>query len=248
MQIGRHAATRFALLMVLVLGAAGAAQALPVTLQVFSNGTQVGSFDETTLGCTETSAVTASCQVGNLTLAGVTLSNVLLSLDSDPVVSAEIAVQNLFSAPQQITLLVTLPIAPAVTPSSLTGGSVAGGVTDNNGDGATLSTVAGSAFYTSLIDGVTHEMLFQDPLVVTVVNPFEGADTGPASFGLPGVTFPGPAANSSIGIRLDFNLSGNDAASFTSVFVVQPIPEPGSAMLLAIGLGSIALARRRRVA
>lgn len=248
MQIGRPVATRFALWVALTLAVAAPVRALPVSLQVLSNGASVGLLDETALGCADTSGVTAACQASNLSFGGITLSNVTLNLDSDPVVSAEIAVQNMLGASQHITLLVTLPIS-AVLPSSLTGGSVAGGVTDNNGDGATLSTVAGSAFYTALIDGVTHQMLFPHSTVVSVVNPYESADTGSASFGLPGVTLPGPAANANIGIRLDFELSGNgDAASFTSVFVVQPIPEPGTAMLLGLGLGVVGWSRRRRLA
>jgi hypothetical protein len=40
-----------------------------------------------------------------------------------------------------------------------------------------------------------------------------------------------PAALSTIGIRLDFTLTPGDSASFTSVFVVQPVPEPASIAL-----------------
>lgn len=56
----------------------------------------------------------------------------------------------------------------------------------------------------------------------------------------------GPAVAASIGLRIDFLLTGQDQASFTSNFVVVPVPEPGTAALLGLGLLVFAIRARRR--
>jgi len=245
MQIGSSAATRVALLIGLVVFTAAPSRAVEITLDVLVNGLSVGSLNAAQLGCTDTGPITATCSAQNITLGDLLITSVNLNLDTDPIVNAVIAVQNLAFVTQQFTLTVTLPVAP-VGPSSLTGGSVAGGVTDNDGNGATLSTVAGSAFYTALIDGVLHQALFPHSTVLTQPNAFESADLVPAAFGTPIPSQAGPAVATSIGIRHDFNLTAQDAASFTSVFVVEPIPEPSTVLLLGIGLAALARAARRR--
>lgn len=245
MQISSFAATRAALLVGLVAFTAAPSRAVEITLDVLVGGVSVGSLDATQLGCTDTGPITATCSAANITLGDLLIESLNFNLDTDPIVNAVIAVQNLAFVTQQFTLIVTLPVAP-VGPSSLTGGSLAGGVTDYNGDGATLSTVSGSAFYTALIDGVLHQALFPHSVVLPQPNAYEGADLVPASFGNPIPSQPGPAVAKSIGIKYDFNLTAQDGASFTSVFVVEPIPEPSTALLLGVGLAALARASRRR--
>jgi len=130
---------------------------------------------------------------------------------------------------------------------------VAGGATDNDGvdDGfgnyATLSTLPGSALYTAMIDGGLYVPLFPHSTVLNVLNPYDSADLPTAgAFGTPIPSLAGPAVTTSIGIQYDFNLTAQDSASFTGVFVVQPVPEPSTALLLGLGLIAIAKVGRRR--
>jgi hypothetical protein len=247
MQIGSFAATRAVVLLGLVVLAAAPSRAVDFTLDVLVGGVQVGTtLNATQLGCVDTGTDTASCNGQDITLAipgGNVSIDLGLSIDNDPVVAGLTAVQNNSPGTQQFTLIFTLPVAPILVPT-LTGGSVAGGVTDNGG-GATLSSPPGSAFYTALIDNVVYQLLFPgpDPLNAPA---FESADLVPAAFGTPIPSQAGPTVSTNIKLMYDFNLTGGDSASFTGVFVVEPIPEPSTALLLGLGLGLVGLARAGR--
>jgi hypothetical protein len=158
----------------------------------------------------------------------------------DPVISNSFSVTNLLAGTQTFTITISTVTGPIGAPTTLTGGSAQGGVTDTNGDGATLSTSgAGTAFYTSLLDGADFVDLYADPSSVSVGAFLSGNLSPLEDFGTPIPSFPGPAVANSIGIR-----TGSDRATGSGVFVVEPVPEPATGMLLALGL--VALARLRR--
>lgn len=167
------------------------------------------------------------------------------TLNPDPVISNSFNVTNLLVGTQTFIITLSTVTGPIGAPTTLTGGSAQGGVTDANGDGATLSTSGGSAFYTSLLDGADFVALYADPSSVSVGGFLSGNLSPLEDFGTPIPSFPGPAVANSIGIRFQFDLTGTDRATGSGVFVVEPIvPEPGTGLLLGFGLLVIAGLRR----
>jgi len=226
---------------------AASAGATGFGLEILGNG-QTWNYNSTDLGCSDPGEGTKSqCTGSGLVVSAglLRLDSWSISLDGDPVISGPIAVTNLSGSTQQFTFTFTLPTVTG--PSTLTGGSVQGGMTDNNGDGVTLSTASGSAFYTPMIDGGAFGpgILYADPQSFSAGG-FLSGNVPNLAFGTPIPSQPGPAVATSIGIKLDFLLTKQDSATFSSVFVVQPVPEPGTAALLGLGLLTLGIRSRRR--
>lgn len=162
-------------------------------------------------------------------------------VDADPFVIANIVVTNNTAATQTFSLLMNLPISPAL-PNTIMSGSVSGTVTDNT-FGAGLATVAApvnDSIYTALINNIG-VMSLLNGTSVTVGGNFQSAPVGPEAFAnTPG---PGLADGDLIGIELIFTLTAGDSASFTSIFEVV-VPAPAALpLLMVVGLAG---SRRRR--
>ena len=231
----------------LAASAAGAAPVSPFDIHVSYGGVYYGTYDQTQLGCHSGTGETFGCDGTNFNMGDMTMNSWSFTLDADPVISGTTVVTNNTAGVQQFTLIFNLPVAP-IPGGTLIGGSIQGGVTDNTGDGATLSTVLGSSFYAALIDNASVQTLYADPSSV-VAGAFLSNNLPNVAFGTPIPSQPGPPVGpipSTIGIRLDFTLTPGDSASFTSNFVVVPVPEPGTALLMAMGLGVLAARRRQR--
>jgi len=235
-----------------------AAQAAILNLEIIA-GTDpetrstIATFDRDDLGCSgEANDITSTCSGSGASVnwGGGTfdIDSWNMFIDSDPVVSGGVLVTNNTAATQWYTMIFTLPIAPAIGPTSLVGGSIQGGVTDNNGNGATLSAPAGLSIYQAIADFTTTptlvDTLLDAPFSITV----GGFQSNSASedFGTPIPSNIGPAVNDDITIQLDFLLTANDSASFTSVFVVQPVPVPAAVLFFGSALLGLGALRRRR--
>ena len=168
--------------------------------------------------------------------------------DVDPVVTNNVTLTNTTSSTQTYTVTQLIGVSPAISAASLTSGSIAGSITDNDNNGATLMTIGGTDLYTALIDGSAFTTLLADTFSVSALA--GGSQAFPlagGSFGLPGPSFPGPGVNTTIGIQLMFTLSAKDSVSFTSNFQVQPVPVPAALWLFGSGLlGLAGVARRRK--
>jgi hypothetical protein len=195
------------------------------------------------LGCSSTGAEgQLECIGGGLDLGDWSLDSWDLDVDPDPTISNVFSVTNNTAFTQSFVVSVLLPTGISFGPPSLIRGSIQGGATDNNFNGVTLSNTGTSSIYDGLIDGASVRTLFDSP---TSVSGFGSVSLVGTSFGIPIQEVIAVATNATIGLTLRFDLTAGDSASFTSVFDVQPIPEPGTALLLGLGLASLAAGRRR---
>jgi len=229
---------------VVAMMAAVPAQAVPFTLDIYADGTLLETVDNSDLGCTDTGTFTTECSATDLAYSNgsytaLRINSIDLQLDSDPLVDGNIAVSNEQGFTQRFTFVFTLPIS-SIPGATIQSGSISGSVADGfEGDGATISAPAGEAIYQARIDGVDTNALHADPASFSAPA-FDIGSIPAASFG---PLLGGPALTN-IELELDFYLTSFDSVQITSEHQVEPVPEPASGAMVALGLALLAARRR----
>ena len=229
--------------------AAGQAAAVSITVGFADNPSSFQTLDSSSaaLGCGEPGSL------GELTCSGTgfnegggwVLDDWNLFADPDPTISNTASVTNNTGSTQSFLISITLPTSISFGPPSFIRGSVGVTATDANNDGVTLASSGSNPIYAGLIDGAIVRTLLDAPQSLSTPFASDSVATGVVNFGIPVQESIAVATTSTIGLDIRFDLSAGDTASFTSVFDVQPIPEPGTALLLGLGLVGLATARSR---
>jgi hypothetical protein len=188
-----------------------------------------------------------SCSGTDFDNGGWTVTDWNIFADPDPTISNTFGVSNNTASTQSFLVSVVLPVTVAFGPPSLIKGSIQGGATDVNGNGVTLSSTTGFSMYEAFIDGVSaRTLLDDDPQSFANAAAFGSVNVALSDYGIPVAEVTALATTTNIQLDIRFDLTPGDIASFTAVFNVEPVPEPGTALLMGLGLAGLAAGRRRR--
>jgi len=253
MQIGFGVATRFALLLGLVVAIGARSQAAPILVEVRSDGVLVQSWNSAALGCAAGPPGVEFCTaISNQSAGDFNIRSLNLTLQSMAIANANLAVDNVDSvaASHRLTVDIILTVPGTAGGASGVSGTLAGSITDGitpdpGDDNATMTAPVGSAIYTALLDNVIFAGGTMRPAPFVLGPTATSTPLAPTNFGLPNPPgLAGPPVASTITLRFDFELTKLDQAGVQGSLRITP--EPTSAALLGLGLLALAMAGRRR--
>jgi PEP-CTERM motif-containing protein len=165
-----------------------------------------------------------------------------LTVNTDPQITSNFTLKNLAGTTQNFVMTITLPIA-TIAPNTVQGGYYGDPVngttySDTSGDGnVTLSSVG--SFYQALVNSVVSQSLG-----TFSVSSATFASLPQQQWGTPIPSAPFGAATNNMQIRWSFSLTPGDTVQSKGFFQVEA-PEPGSVVLVGLGLAALGLVRRR---
>lgn len=249
----RGVLTRLGFAAALMFGAATASAGPVISVEII--GGEGGIYDTYTLDSEGTENPD-----GTFSLAGIGYGTTFqcdwaLNVNPDPSITGTFNLTNLSATTQNFVMNVTLPVPGGLSAPTVMGGyigSAANGIEyfDQNLDSTvTIASIGLTPIYQAQLNTPT----------VTVQGLLLGSFTafgGPGAFGdisqllwgTPIPSAPGPGFTTSMRIRTSLSLTAGDRVSLPVNFVIEPapVPEPGSFVLIGLGVAALVGLRARR--
>ena len=197
---------------------------------------------------TETADTTAGTETATLNApmagaGGWILESWDSTVKADPWITNNFVVTNNTGGVATFTIAVSSPI-PAFNANEIIQSTIQLSILDDdNAGGAAANSVATIDVYQGKVNGTTELGLLTDPFSISCTDPVDCTLNGNTAAGVLSQAF-GPVVATNIGITVTFQLSDGDSASVLSRFEIGP--EPGTGVLVSIGVAGLAALRRRR--
>jgi hypothetical protein len=162
-----------------------------------------------------------------------------ITVDPDPLINATLGITNNSSITKHFDILFTLGVGSPFALGTMNG-SMSASFQDFNNNGLVSLT---NVNWSGRVDGADVMSLSTYDVTCGPGSPGCTGSLGTVSDG----PLPFGAVNSNIGLRLSFDLSAGDRATFTNYFEVIPVPLPAALWLFGAGLGVLtAFARKKK--
>jgi hypothetical protein len=180
----------------------------------------------------------------NLTLGGLTFSNITLEVDSDPFVHYSYSVSNTSGSDMAYSTTANAPAVLAAGPYTISS-SLGVSVTDFSSNGSVSVWPNSGPLQEAEVDGT--DVTPADLGTVMITESIFGA-TNTRNFSAGPVTYSLINPSSQISTVTSFNLSDGADVGITGFFQIAPTPEPSSFVLglLCLGTFVVLIVRRRR--